>query len=433
MTDLLKAFEIKEEKVNVETFKDKNLIDSLRVKIIERLVDFPKLENESNHEYINKNIEFVIDGYNLNTYERDYLFNLIENELESYGPLTRLMEDTEISEIMVNGVDDVYIEINGKLIKDDTVTFINDEHIIRTISRIIESVGRTINSTNPMVDARLKDGSRLNAIIPPLAIKGPVMTIRKFKKSIKEMDDLLRVGTMTPYMANFLDASVRGKLNILVCGGTGSGKTTLLNILSSSIPEGERLITIEDACELSLKQPHVISLETRNENYEHSGNVTIRDLVINSLRMRPDRIIVGEVRGEEAFDMLWAMNTGHEGSLTTLHANSARDALNRLESMVLMSSIDLPLHAIREYMARAIDLIVYEERLSDGTRKVLSISEINGINNGIVEVNDIFTFNVKGLTENGEVNGEFVRKEFVPNCLDKLHKKGIHDVDYIFE
>lgn len=437
MNNLLKAFEINVDENNnpsndFNMFKDKELLETLRVKIIERLVDDEKLINESKEDYINRNIEIVIEGYDLTSDERSHLFNLIENELENYGPLSSLIKEDDISEIMVNGVNDIYVEVNGKIIKDESVSFINDEHIIRTIQRIIEPVGRTIDATNPMVDARLKDGSRLNAIIPPLSIKGPILTIRKFKKSVKTMEDLLRVGTLTPYMANFLDAAVKAKLNILVCGGTGSGKTTLLNVLSSCINDDERIITIEDACELSLNKEHVISLETRNENYEHNGKITVRDLVINSLRMRPDRIIVGEVRGEEAFDMLQAMNTGHDGSMSTLHANSPKDALNRLESMVLMSKLDLPLNAIREYIANTIDLVIYIERLSDGTRKILSISEISDIIDNQIKVKEIFSFNIKGLTDSKEVNGEFIRYDFKPKALNKIHKKGILDIDYIF-
>ena len=333
---------------------------------------------------------------------------------------------------MVNSPNEVYIEVDGQLLRDESISFINDEHIIRTIQRIVQPLGRTIDSSNPMVDSHLPDGSRINAIIPPLSLKGPVLTIRKFKKSIDSIDSLIGNGTMTPYMARFLQASVEAKLNIIVCGGTGSGKTTLLNILSNFISSNERIITIEDAVELRLKQSHVISLETRNVNYENGGEVTIRDLVRNSLRMRPDRIIVGEVRGKEAFDMLQAMNTGHDGSLTTLHANSASDALNRLETMILMSEMDIPLKAIRGYIEKALDLVVNIERLSDGKRKVTSISEIVGFDGENIILHDIFAFNQKGLTPNGEVDGEFILYDAVPFVYKKIRMRGIDIVDDIF-
>ena len=344
--------------VDYDVFSNKDLLDSLRTKIVENIIDL-NLKNEDNiTSFISKEIDKAVVGIELTSMERNYLYNLIENEINGYGPLTELLKDENITEIMVNSPSEIYIELDGNLIKDESVSFINDEHIIRTIQKLIEPMGRTIDSSSPMVDSRLKDGSRINAVIPPLATKGPVITIRKFKASISSADELIRLGTITPDMAKFLEACVKSKLNILVCGGTGSGKTTLLNILSSFIPEKERIITIEDAAELRLSQPHVITLETRTTNYEKSGEVTIRDLVRNSLRMRPDRIIVGEVRGKEAFDMLQAMNTGHDGSMSTLHANGPRDALNRLETMVLMGGIEIPVLAVREYILNAINIVV---------------------------------------------------------------------------
>lgn len=438
-TSLLDAFQINNENRNVvpptdyEIFKDKVLLDELRTKIIENLLDTEIPESASLNEYINAEIDRSLEGYDLSNLERSHIFNLIDNEINGYGPLTELLSDKNITEIMVNGPDETYIEIDGQLIKDDSVSFINDEHIIRTIQRMIQPLGRTIDASNPMVDSRLKDGSRINAIIPPLSLRGPVITIRKFKESIGDIDDLLRMGTMTPYMARFLEACVTGRLNMIVCGGTGSGKTTLLNILSSFIGGHERIVTIEDAAELSLNQSHVIPLETRVMNYDREGEITIRDLVINALRMRPDRIIVGECRGKEAFDMLQAMNTGHDGSLTTMHANSPMDALNRLETMVLMSGLDIPIKAIREYIFNAIDLVVNIERLNDGRRKVVSISELDSIKDGSIILKDIFVFKQDGLTSNGSVNGEFVRYDFKPKVLDKLRSKGIIDIDYIFE
>ena len=283
-----------------------------------------------------------------------------------------------------------------------------------------------------MVDSRLQDGSRINAVIPPLSTKGPVITIRKFKETMASIEDLIRIGTLTPYMARFLEASVKGKLNIIVCGGTGSGKTTLLNILSSFISPQERIITIEDAAELHLRQEHVISLETRVTNYESDGEVTIRDLVKNSLRMRPDRILVGEVRGKEAFDMLQAMNTGHDGSLTTLHANGPQDALNRLETMVLMSGLDIPIKAIREYIASAIDIVVNIERMNDGKRKVTSISELAGFEEERIKLKEIFKFTQKGLTETGAVDGEFLMYKTTPKVFKKITARGINDIDDIW-
>ena len=416
-----------------EVFKDKRLLDELRKIIIEDLVDKEIPATKELSEFVNEEIDKCLEGYDLTNLERNHIFNLIENEIHGYGPITELLDDKNITEIMVNGPDKIYIEIDGKVIKDDSVSFINDEHIIRTIQRMIQPLGRTIDVANPMVDSRLKDGSRINAVIPPLSLNGPVLTIRKFKKNLNTMEDLLRMGTLTSYMARFLDAAVKGKLNILICGGTGSGKTTVLNVLSSLISNDERIITIEDAAELKLKQDHVITLETRNMNYEKEGEVTIRDLVINSLRMRPDRIIVGEVRGKEAFDMLQAMNTGHEGSLSTLHANGPKDALNRLETMVLMSGIQIPVTAIREYIEKAIDLVVYIERLQDGKRKIVSISEVYDLKDGEIELREIFGFKQKGLTKSGEVNGSYIMYKYVPKVYNKIKARGIDEIDDIFE
>lgn len=418
---------------NYEVFKDKELLDSLRNNIIENLIDNNSYNDKYLKEYINEEIDKTLTGYDLSNLERNHIFNLIDNEINGYGPITELLEDKNITEIMVNGPDDIYVEIDGKVIKDTSVSFINNEHILRTIQRLIGPLGRTIDISNPMVDSRLKDGSRINAIIPPLSLNGPVLTIRKFKDNLNTIEDLIRNGTLTPYMARFLEASVKAKLNILICGGTGSGKTTILNVLSSFIEEDERIITIEDAAELHLKQTHVISLETRNMNYEKEGEVTIRDLVRNSLRMRPDRIIVGETRGKEAFDMLQAMNTGHDGSLSTLHANGTIDALNRLETMVLMSGLEIPISAIREYIEKAIDLVIYIERLSDGKRKITSICEVSGMKDDEIKLREIFAFKQKGLTPSGEVDGAFVLYKYIPKVYTKIKNKGITSVDDIFE
>lgn len=416
-----------------DAFPDKKLLDKLRKIIIEKLVDTEIPEGVNLSDFIYTEIDKCLEGYDLSNLERNHIYNLIEDEINGDGPLSELLKDDNISEIMVNGPKDIYVEIDGKIVKDASVSFINDDHIIRTIQRLIGPQGRTIDSSSPMVDSRLKDGSRINAVIPPLSVNGPVITIRKFKRNMTKIDDFLRVGSLTNEMALFLEAAVKGKLNIIVCGGTGSGKTTLLNVLSSFIGNDERIITIEDAAELKLEQEHVISLETRTMNYTNNKVVTIRDLVINALRMRPDRIIVGECRGKEAFDMLQAMNTGHDGSLTTLHANSPLDALNRLETMVLMSGIEIPIKAIRQYIENAIDLVINIERMHDGKRKITNISEVVGIENDTIKLNTIFEFKQNGLTKTGEENGEFIKSKKKPFIYNKLKSRGIDNLDTIFK
>ena len=420
----------KKEKIVTEVreyslFTDKAKLDALRSKVVQNLINNKIPENVSLEQYINDEIDETLLDYDLDANQRSYIFSLIQNEINGYGPLTDLLNNDSVTEIMVNGIDDIYVEIDGKLVKDESVSFINDNHIIRTIQRIVQPLGRTIDAVNPMVDARLRDGSRLNAIIPPLSLSGPVITIRKFSKRMEDIDDLLRMGTMTMHMAMFLQACVEAKLNIIISGGTGSGKTTLLNILSGFISNEERIITIEDAAELKLHQTHVISLETRMVNYEGEGEITVRDLVRNSLRMRPDRIIVGEVRGKEAFDMLQAMNTGHEGSITTLHSNSPEDAINRLETMMLMNDMELPVSAIRNYIEKAINIVIQIDRLSDGKRKISSISEVVGIKDDKVNLKEIFAFKENGLSEHGEVRGEFILYKYIPKVYDKMKRKGI--------
>ena len=415
-----------------DTFTNKELLDKLRNQIIQNLID-NKINNQPNiDEFIKTQIDKTLEGYDLSILERSYIYNLIDNEINGYGPITELLDDKNITEIMVNGPKDIYIELDGRIIKDESISFINDDHIIRTIQRLIQPLGRTIDTANPMVDARLKDGSRVNAIIPPWSLKGPVITIRKFKEELANIDDYLRGGTLTPEMTLFLECCIKAKLNVIICGGTGSGKTTLLNVLSSFIHNDERIITIEDAAELKLKQEHVISLETRLVNYDGAGEISIRDLVINSLRMRPDRIIVGEVRGKEAFDMLQAMNTGHSGSMTTMHANSPIDALNRLETMVLMAGMDIPIKAIREYIENAIDIVICTSRIGDGKRKVTSICEITEFKNDDIILNEIFSFKQHGLTSRGEVIGEFSKCKNKPKIINKIMSKGITDIEDLF-
>ena len=416
-----------------DVFKDKDLLDEIRKTILERIIDEKELSFTTDKEKMDYFVNEVLADYDMTTLERTHIYNMVDNEINGFGPITELLEDDNVTEIMVNSPSDIYVEMDGNLIKDESISFINDDHILRTIDRLISSVGKTLDQSNPMVDARLDDGSRLNAIIPPLSVKGPVLTIRKFKKEIDEIEDLIGNGTLTPYMARFLDACVSARLNILVCGGTGTGKTTLLNVLSNFIGENERIITIEDAAELKLRQNHVISLETRDDNYNNGNLVTIRDLVRNSLRMRPDRIIVGEVRGNEAFDMLQAMNTGHEGSLTTLHANGVNDAIYRLESMVLMGEEKLPVKAIREYIESAIDIVIEVKRLADGRRKVTNISEVDGFKDDQIVLKPIFEFREEGLDDNKNVLGDFVLYNYIPKVYDKIKKRGIDDLDDIFK
>lgn len=412
-------------------FEDKKMLDSFRIKILERLSDKGFVNKDVPKQVINDSIDEVTYGIDLSIGERSSLFNLIDGEVNGFGPITYLMNDDNITEIMVNSPSEIYIEVDGVLRRENGVSFVNNEHIIRTIDRLIEQAGKSIDVNNPMVDARLEDGSRINAVIPPLS-KCPIITIRKFRKNVVDMENLIGNGSLTPYMARFLEACVKAKLNILVSGGAAAGKTTLLNILGNYIDNEERIITIEDVRELNLPQEHVISLETKLSNYDGIGEVTVRDLVRNSLRMRPDRIIIGEVRGSEAFDMLQVMNTGHDGSLTSLHANGCKDALNRLETMVLMDGIDIPVNAIREYINDAIDIVVHITRLKDGRRKITDISEIVGVKNNEIVLKNIFKFKNDGITENGTIKGEFILQEYVPEVLQKIKNTGNNELDEMF-
>ena len=355
---------------------------------------------------------------------RQQLEDEVRAELRGYGPLQALLDDPAVTEIMVNGAHQVYVERKGKLYKTECA-FIDDAHVRRIIEKIVSPLGRWIDESSPMVDARLPDGSRVNAIIPPLAIEGPCMTIRKFAADPLTPADLVRFGSLTEPMVQFLRACVEARLNIIVSGGTGSGKTTTLNVLSSFIPPGERIVSIEDAAELQLRQEHKVTLESRPSNLEGSGEVTIRQLMRNALRMRPDRIIVGEVRGGEALDMLQAMNTGHDGSLSTAHTNSPRDTLARLETMVLMAGTDLPSRAIREQIASAVDLILHQSRFRDGTRKVTHITEVQGMEGDTIITQDIYCHEQHGLDEQGNVIGEHICTGLRPRFADALLAQGV--------
>ena len=363
--------------------------------------------------------------------DRGEILRQVMDEIIGYGPITPLLRDETISEVMVNGPQQVYVERRGKL-ELTRVVFRDNEHLYNIIERIIAPLGRRIDESAPMVDARLPDGSRVNAIIPPLALNGCVLTVRKFSSQLLKIEDLIRNGTLSVPMAKFLEACVKGRLNIVVSGGTGAGKTSTLNIISSFIPIDERIITIEDSAELDLHQEHVISLETRPANIDNRGEINIRDLVRNSLRMRPDRLVVGEVRGGEALDMLQAMNTGHDGSLTTGHSNSPRDMISRLETMVLMAGIDFPIRAIREQIASAIDIIVHQSRLQDGSRKITHITEVLGMEGDIITLQDVFIFDRKGLDDRGKVKGVHRATGLKPRCLDKLVSMGINVPDEYF-
>ena len=372
------------------------------------------------------------EGAPLSMGERDTLFRDLVDEVFGLGPLEPLLRDGSISDILVNTYKDVFVERGGVLERVAT-SFQDDRHLLRVIDRIVSGVGRRIDDSSPMVDARLLDGSRVNAIIPPLAVDGPLLSIRRFPAERLKAEDLVTMRTMTRPMLDFLHHCVRARLNGLISGGTGAGKTTLLNVLSSFITERERIVTIEDAAELQLHQEHVARLETRPPNVEGKGAVRQRQLVINALRMRPDRIIVGEVRGEEALDMLQAMNTGHDGSLTTVHANSPRDALSRIETMIAMGATNLPERAMRQQIASAIQLVVQQTRLSDGSRKVTSISEITGMEGDVITMQEIFVFEKMGVTQDGKVVGRFRATGIRPKCCERLRASGIHLPGDMFE
>lgn len=390
----------------------------------QQLLEGKELSDKRKTEIRERISAYLDEEENLSPLQKDEIARGLMAEVTGYGPIQPLLEDAEISEVMVNATDQVYIERDGKL-ELTGIRFDNGEQIRQLIDRIVTPLGRRIDESSPMVDARLPDGSRVNAIIPPLALRGPTITIRKFARAPLGVEDLVRLGTLTPRMAKLLEACVRARLNVVVSGGTGSGKTTTLNVLSSFIPSDERIITIEDAAELQLRQEHVVSLETRPPNIEGSGEINVRQLVKNALRMRPDRIIVGEVRGGETLDMLQAMNTGHDGSLTTAHANSPRDVLSRLEVMCLMAGVELPIRAIREQISAAVDLVVQQSRMRDGTRRLTHITEVQGMEGDVIVLQDLFLFEQLGVDARGRVRGQFRATGIQPRFVSRLEAEGI--------
>ena len=419
----------------------------LKTKIHDRLLDLldlsliDSLDQDLVKSQIRSMVQRILDEQDrvpLNLSERETLFDEIEDEVLGLGPLEPFLKDDTIADVLINTYNQIYIERFGKLELSES-RFKDDDHLMKIIDKIVSSVGRRIDESSPMVDARLSDGSRVNVIIPPLALDGPIMSIRRFGRDPLLLNDLILLKAFTKEIGEILKGIVKAKLNVLISGGTGSGKTTLLNCLSQYIPDEERIVTIEDAAELQLKQDHLVRLETRPPNIEDKGEVTSRDLVRNSLRMRPDRIIVGEVRGQEAFDMLQAMNTGHEGSLTTIHSNSARDALMRMESMVAMASLDISNEFMRRFIASAIDIIIQISRFPDGSRKLLSIQEVTGMEGDIITLQEIFSFRQTGVDESGKVQGHFKFHGVRPKFIDKFVISGISipretfDPDRVFE
>ncbi|TMD04163.1 MAG: CpaF family protein [Chloroflexi bacterium] len=403
--------------------------ERVKVRLQARLIEeIDQTEEQSQDETAARIVELLDAvvaelGLTMTKLEKQKLQDSVLHDFLGLGPIESLVNDPAITEIMVNGPNQVFVEQKGKLTLS-SIQFESDSQLRRVIDRIVSTIGRRIDESSPMVDARLKDGSRVNVIIPPLALNGAILTIRKFSKTPYMINDLIKFGTITEPMANFCRAAVRSRLNILVSGGTGSGKTTTLNVLSSFIPEEERIVTVEDAAELQLNQDHVVTLESRPANVEGRGRIAIRDLVVNALRMRPDRIVVGECRGGEALDMLQAMNTGHDGSLTTIHANSPHDSLNRLETLVLMAGAELPSRAIREQISSAINVIVQQSRLRDGQRKVIAISEVIGLHGDQIKTQDIFVFKQTGVGEDGRVQGYFTPTGIMPKYFDHMQSSG---------
>jgi pilus assembly protein CpaF len=408
-----------------DTYQDlKNRVQSKLISTLDPSTDPSKIQEV--RKTIQHLFEQILAEENivLSRPERARMYEQIAAEILGFGPLQLLLEDESITEIMVNGAKNIYVERAGRILRAP-ITFENNEHVMRIIERIVAPLGRRIDESSPYVDARLPDGSRVNAVIPPISLVGPILTIRKFSKKPITVEQLINFGSITPEAIEFLKACVLARLNIVVSGGTGSGKTTLLNILSGFIPSDERILTIENAAELQLRQEHVVTLESRPANIEGKGQIGIRDLVINSLRMRPDRIVVGECRGDEALDMLQAMNTGHDGSMTTAHSNSPRDTLSRLETMTLMAGMDLPVRAIREQISSAVDLVVHQDRMRDGSRKVAYITEVSGMEGDVITTTDLFLFEQMGY-ENGKIVGKLRPTGLRPRFMEKIEAAGIH-------
>lgn len=421
---------IKESSLNdYEIFQDKQLLDDLRKKIISNLIDLKIPENKSMKDIINEEIDRELEGYDVTNLERNHIFNLIDGEVNGYGPILPLLEDESVADIMVNGPNDIFVEIDGKIRKDDSISFINDDHIIRTIDRLISAVGKTIDIKNPIVDSRLEDGSRIHAVIPPLAMNGPVFTIKKIRKEPLLLDDLIRIGCMTPYMADFLSSSIRARLNIIVCGIGGSGTTTILNALSNYIDDKERIITIENIAELNIHKPHVISFES---NKKHSAPNTIKLLFNNAIKMRADRIVVGDIEEEEVYPVLQAINTGVQGLIGGLNASDPLDALRRLENLCMLTNPELTPEGIRLLISEGIDLIVCVEKLNDGKRKITHISEIVKEDKNL-GINEIFRFHKEFFMEDF-VSGEFVLYNTVlPKTFFKIKSRGISEIDFMFQ
>lgn len=421
----------KNEPVEVQVRRDS--FQELKIKLHKKLIDsldltaLAALDRTTLREQIKEVTEKLLaeEDLFLSTENKDRLITEIQSETLGLGPIEQYMHDPDISDILVNTYEQVYIEKHGKLELTET-KFKDDNHLMQIIDRIISDIGRRIDESSPYVDARLSDGSRVNAIIPPVSLDGPILSIRRFRVNVLSMEDLLQIKSLTLPMIDLMKGTVRARLNVLISGGTGAGKTTLLNILSAFIPTDERIITIEDSAELKLQQPHTVRLETRPPNIEGRGTVTQRDLVRNALRMRPDRIIIGEVRGPEIYDMLQAMNTGHDGSLTTIHANSTRDVLLRLETLMLLSGIDIPERAIRELISSAINIVIQVSRFSDGTRKIASISEIVGMERETITMQEIFFFEKTGVGKGGEILGNFRPTGIRPKFMDRLSRSGVH-------
>lgn len=432
-SNLVEAFNIKE-KTNVnyakdyEIFENKDLLSTLRDKIIEDLSRKVFQKDENISEYINNAIDNATLGSTLSNLERGHLYNLIDNEINGFGPLTELLEDSGVSKIMVNKADEIYIEVDGIMRKDDSISFIDNDHILRVIEKLLNTVSKSVNEQGPIIDVRLADGSRLNAIIPPISANGPVMTIHKFVKNLSTIDDMIRIGSCTPYMARFLEACVLTKLNILIVGNTGSGKTTLLNILGNFIKDNERIVTIENIKEIELNNNNVISLETVNSLQD---NLSIRDLLTFALRMAPERIIIGELNSDETFDCLQVMNTGQIGFLTTIYANNVKDALKKMKTMVLLTGIDIKEEIVDDYINNAIDIVINIEKMKDGKKKITSISELS-LNNKKLEVNEIFAFKEKGLINGSEIDGEYILYDRIPNVYEKILKSGIESLNDMF-